>query len=394
MAGNVTKRKPGHYRLRYKDYTRNIQAKTDSEAEKLLAKFITEIENGDFSQPSKITFREFVKKWLENYAETELAPKTLFRYKQMLESRILPTFGNRRLEKIKSLDLLNFYKSIKGKHKYIKIKIDGTRKEAISKGLADKTIRHHHGIISAIFEKAIKWDVYKGDNPARHVDAPKIERKKAACYDIDQIEAMLNVLQGEELRHQAAVMIALTCGMRLGEICGLEWQDIDFDKNTIEIRQSSQYLPGQGVFTKDPKTESSKRKISVNDALLKLLRVYQEDQKDKGFLSAGNNRLFVMFDGNPMFPNAMSKWFSNFIKRHKLPKLSFHGLRHTSATFLISQGMDVQTVAGRLGHTTSATTQNIYSHFLKSKDQQAAELMEKAFSKNDKGPKIKKRGAK
>jgi len=298
----------------------------------------------------------------------------------MLNSRILPAFGGIRLTKIKPLDLVDFYKSLKGKHKFIKIKIDGTRKEVISEGLSDKTIRHHHGIICAIYEKAIKWDIYRGNNPAKHVDSPKVERKKAACYDLDQIEAMMKVLQGEELKHQAAVMIALTCGLRLGEICGLEWQDIRFDTNIIEIRQSSQYIPGQGVFTKDPKTESSKRRVSANKALLDLLQAYQEDQQDKGFLCANNNRLFVTWDGKPMFPNAMSKWFTNFITRSKLPKLNFHGLRHTSATFLISQGMDVQTVAGRLGHTTSATTQNIYSHFLKSKDQQAADLMEEMFS--------------
>lgn len=379
MAGNITKIGEGSYRLRYKDLSMNVQAKSDRAAEKLLSKFITEVESGDFSQSSKVTFGEFVKKWLENFAEQDLAPKTVFRYKQLLEARILPRFGDMRLEKIKPLDLVEFYRSLKTKHKFIKMSMDGTRKEATSEGLSDKTIRHHHGVICAIFEKAIKWDVYKGENPAHHVDAPKVERKKARCYDMDQVKDMLKALGNEDLKHQAAVIIALTCGMRLGEICGLEWQDIGFDKGTIEVRQASQYLPGQGVFTKDPKTESSKRRVSVNKALLGLLKAYQKDQQDKGFLCANNNRLFITWDGKPMFPNAMSKWFTNFITRNNLPKLNFHGLRHTSATFLISQGMDVQTVAGRLGHSTSATTQNIYSHFLESKDKQAADLMESAF---------------
>ena len=81
-----------------------------------------------------------------------------------------------------------------------------------------------------------------------------------------------------------------------------------------------------------------------------------------------------------MHPQTLTHWFPKFLKRNKLPHLNFHGLRHTSATFLISQGMDIQTVAGRLGHSTSATTQNVYSHFLESKDRQAADLIEKAFS--------------
>jgi len=395
MAGNIVKVKEGSYRLRYKDYSRYVKAKNDTQAQRLLASFITEVENGDFSAPSKVTFNELAKKWLENYAGMELAPKTLFRYRQMLEARILPALGDMKIVNIKPLDLVGFYKSLKGPHKYIKIKLDGTKTVETSPGLSNKTLKHHHSLISSIFEKAIKWDIYKGDNPAKRVDAPKVERKKAACYDLEQINRMLEALAGEELKHQAAVMIALTCGLRLGEICGLEWQDIGFEMNSIEVRQSSQYLPGKGIFTKSPKTESSKRKISANRTLMGLLDAYRADQQNKGFLCASNNRLFVNWEGTPMFPNAITNWFSKFIKRSKLSRLNFHGLRHTSATFLISQGMDVQTVAGRLGHTTSATTQNIYSHFLKSKDREAADLMERSFPmRNITSDRHEKRGAK
>lgn len=379
MAGNIVKVKEGSYRLRYKDYSRNVKAKSDREAETLLAKFIAEVERGDFTQPSKVTFKEFVKKWLENYAEVELAPKTLNWYKQLLEARILPEIGDKKLDKIKPLDLLNFYKTLRSKHKYFKISKHGVKTETVSKGLSEKTIRHHHGLILSIFEKATKWGVFKGDNPAIHVDPPKVERKKAKCFNLDQTRAMLKALENEDLKHQAAIMIALTTGARLGELMGLEWQDIGFETGIIEIRQASQYLPGQGVFLKNPKTESSKRRISVNKALLDLLKAYQTDQQDKGFLCADNNRLFVTWDGKPMHPGSMAKWFPKFLIKHKLPRLNFHSLRHTSATFLISQGMDIETVAGRLGHSTSATTQNIYSHFLESKDRQAADLMEGAF---------------
>jgi integrase len=382
MAGNIIKVKEGSYRLRYKDFSRNVKAKSDRAAEKLLAKFITEVEAGDFSQPSKVTFQEFVKKWLRDYAEAELAPKTLVWYKQLLEARILPSFGDKKLEKIKPIDLIEFYSSLRTKHKYFKLFGDGRRKELTSKGLSDKTIRHHHGVICAIFEKAIKWQVLKGDNPAHHVDAPKVERKKAKCYDIEQAEVMLKALEKEDLKHRIAVMMALTTGARLGEIMGLEWQDIDIKSKTLEIRQASQYLPGKGVFLKDPKTETSKRKMSVHSGLLKLLEAYKADQQEKGYLCADNNRLFVTWDGKPMHPGSMSKWFPKFLTRNKLPRIKFHELRHTNATFLISRGIDVQTVAGRLGHSTSVTTQNIYSHYLQSKDKQVADLMEETFSTN------------
>ncbi|MHB8125873.1 MAG: tyrosine-type recombinase/integrase [Desulfitobacteriaceae bacterium] len=380
MAGNIVKVKEGSYRLRYKDYTRNVTAKSDRAAETLLAKFITEVEAGDFTQPSKVTFNEFVKRWLKDYAEPTLAPKTLVWYKQLLEARILPSLGEKKLEKIKPIDITAFYGSLRTTHKYVKVYGDGRREERTSKGLSDKTIRHHHGIICAIFEKAIKWQIFKGDNPVHHVDAPKVERKKANCYDLDQANAMLKALEQEDIKHRIAVMLALTTGARLGEIMGLEWQDIDFKSKTLEIRQASQYLPGKGVFLKAPKTETSKRKMSVHSDLLKLLEAYKANQQEKGFLCADNNRLFVTWDGKPMHPGSMSKWFPKFLTRNKLPRIKFHELRHTNATFLISQGIDVQTVAGRLGHSTSVTTQNIYSHYLQSKDKQVADLMEKTFS--------------
>lgn len=386
MAGNITKVKEGNYRLRYRDFSRYVKAKNDTQAEKLLAKFITEVENGDFTQPSKITFKQFAKKWLEDYAEVELAPKTVFRYRELLDSRIFPAFGDKRLEKIKPLDLVEFYNSLRKKHKYLSLCKDGSRKVKEAGALSENTIKHHHRVISAIYEKALKWNILNGSNPAKHVDPPKTEKKKAKCYDEEQVQALLEALEKlgqEEMKYKVAIMMALMTGARLGEIMGLEWQDINFKNKYIEIRQASQYLPGKGTFTKKTKTESSSRKISVNNMLLAILAQYQQQQEEKDFSVEGESRLFVSWDGKPMHPETVSHWFPKFVKRYKLPPLTFHGLRHTSATFLISRGMDIQTVAGRLGHATSATTQNIYSHFLESKDRQAADLMEEAFTKNE-----------
>jgi len=384
MAGNITKIKEGSYRLRYKDYSKYIKAKSDSEAQRLLARFITEIDNGDFTKPLKITFKEFANKWLKEYAEVELAPKTVFRYKQLLDTRIYKVLGNMKLHKIKPLDLLEFYNSLRKKHKYNVIQDDGTIVEKDAEPLSEQTIKHHHRLICAIFEKAIKWGILKGINPAKCVDTPKVEKKKAKCYDEKQVQALLDALEKvkpEDLKYKVATMIALITGARLGEIMGLEWQDINFENKYIEIRQSSQYLPKRGVFIKTPKTEMSRRRVSVNKMLLDLLHEYKEDQENKGFLCQYNKYLFVTWDEKPIHPSSITKWFRNFLKNNNLPPLNFHGLRHTSATFLISKGMDIETVAGRLGHSTSATTHNIYSHFLEAKDKKAADIMEKSFSR-------------
>lgn len=177
MAGNIVKVKDGHYRLRYKDYSMYVKAKNDTEAGKLLARFVTDVESGNFKQPSKVTFKEFAKIWLNDYAEVELAPKTVSRYKDLLEARIYLAFGDKRLDKIKPLDLVDFYNSLREKHKYMSL-FDGVREEKEAEPLSEQTIKHHHRLICAIFEKAIKWEVLLGANPAKRVDPPKTEKKK------------------------------------------------------------------------------------------------------------------------------------------------------------------------------------------------------------------------
>lgn len=379
MAGNITKIKEGYYRLRYRDHSSYVKAKSDRESKRLLAAFVAEVDSGDFTGPARLTFKHFAEKYLREYAEAELAPKTVFRYRQLLESRIYPAIGNKRLDKVKPLDLIELYNSMRDKHKYTRVLKDGGREEKDAGPLSRQTIKHHHRLIHAIFEKAIQWGILKGANPASRIDPPKVEKKEAACYDENEMQALLEALDKlgeEELKYKVGTMIALMTGARLGEIMGLQWGDIDFQNKHIEIGRSSQYLPGEGTFTKAPKNESSKRRISVNTTLLNLLKEYRDSQRLKGFICQDSNRLFVTWKGHPMNPLTLSKWFRAFLKRNGLPHLNFHGLRHTSATFLISRGVDVQTVAGRLGHSTSATTQNIYSHFLESRDRQAADLME------------------
>ena len=129
MAGNVTMIKAGSYRLRYKDHSRNVKAKSDRAAAQLSAKFIVEIDEGDYTKPAKFTFGNFVaQKWIPMYVERDLAPKTQFRYIEVLEARILPVFGNKPLEKIKRVEIVEFLDTLRQKHKYMSLKRDGTRK--------------------------------------------------------------------------------------------------------------------------------------------------------------------------------------------------------------------------------------------------------------------------
>ena len=161
---------------------------------------------------------------------------------------------------------------------------------------------------------------------------------------------------------------------------GLEWDDIDFRNGIISINKASQYLSEKGVFTKAPKTESSIREVAIPDFVVSLLEQYKlwyDEQKSFcGELWTDSNRLFVQSDGKPMHPSTISKWFVKYVGQIGLPVINFHGLRHTNATLLISQNIDVAVVAARLGHAQITTTFNFYVHPIISHNRNAGNALE------------------
>ncbi|MHB1420654.1 MAG: site-specific integrase [Bacillota bacterium] len=354
--------------------TKTITASSQKKAEKELAIFIADIEKGQFLSPSKFTFADFVERWLRDYAETNLAPKTLFRYTQILNTRIIPAMGHLKLEQIKPLHLVEFYKNLQE---------DGIRTDGKAGGLSEKTILYHHRVISSVLQDAVQWQLLL-ENPANRVKPPKVTKKQAASYDEVQTAALIKATENEPVIYKLIILLAVATGLRRGELMGLDWKDVNFERVTIEVRQSSQYLPSHGIFTKEPKNETSKRIIAVPSSVMALLKDFRTSELEKrlkaGDLWQGSDHLFTTWDGKPMHPDTISKWFPQFLKRHGLPPLPFHGLRHTSTTLLIAQGINVKNISARLGHASISTTMDIYGHALKSADKEAAEKLDQLFT--------------
>lgn len=447
--------------------------KQEEEANKQWILFKDEIEKGLYLDAGKITFDDFIQKWLKDYAEHELAPKTLYRYKELLESRIIPALGHIRLNKLQPTHLNEFYNNLRESgirldKKYtpkenfsdIILSLGYTLKDILTKSgisestlkcitlgktvhattvnkicgpinvksiqlfdpvqqegsLSERTILHHHRLISSILTCAIQWGFIM-NNPASRVKAPKVEKKEARHYDIDQTEYILELLIDEPIKYRAAINLAIYGGMRLGELDGLEWTDINLgtleglqwpqiklENCLLKIRQASQYIPGQGTFTKSTKNETSNRIITLPETAIVILREYKIWQNEQrlalGNLWHDSGRIFTTNDGKPIYPDTISKWFHKFIIRHNnkimsdntipaddknkylLKEVNFHGLRHTSATILINQGVDTPTVSKRLGHARTSTTTDIYSHSLQNADTKAADKLEKLFNIN------------
>lgn len=364
--GSIEKRGEGKYRLIVSDGVdlngkrikkrKTIEAKNEKEAKKQLALFIAEIERGEYIEVKNMTFKEFSLKWMENYAETNLANKTIARYQDMLKNTILPVLGNKKLDQIKPMHLLELYASLSK---------DGARKDGKKGGYSNKTIQHVHRLIRAMLELAVKWELINS-NPAAKVSAPKVQRKEIDFYDEEQAMALFQALEEEPIKYITMVKFLLYTGMRRSEMMALKWDDIDFEERRIRINKAATYAPGKGITIKETKTVRSERIIYMSDTVYSLLTVYKDYQDETKVVMQNlwneTGFLFTRDDGNMMHTDTISAWFTEFIKRTNLPHITLHGLRHTNATLMLSSGTDIETVSRILGHSNSITTSNVYLH--------------------------------
>jgi len=395
--------------------------------------FQNKVRLGQVAQ-TNATLADFIERWLVEYADKQLAPKTIWRYKQFLE-RILPAIGHIRLDKLQPMHLIEFYNNLaedgvrnsdtwvirpallekvkarnpsvaafsktakigettlrsilEGKpcKRFIAERICDAMSVTMTRGfketesrtnLSRRTVQHYHRLVSSILNTAVIWQIIP-DNPAKRVKPPKAPRQEAKYLDEQQVAVLLEHLKDEPIKYQVIIKLLIYSGMRRGELCGLEWKDVNWIKGTISIRRSSQYLPDKGVFTKDTKTETSDRTIRLPIEVFDMLKGYRAWQNEErlklGKCWQEHDRLFTTFDGSPIFPDTITSWFRDFIRKTDLPQVSIHSLRHTNITLLIMAGVPLQTVAKRAGHSSTVTTSMIYSHAIQTVDEMASDVL-------------------
>lgn len=249
--------------------------------------------------------------------------------------------------------------------------------------LTSNTILHHHRLIASILSTAVHWQVITA-NPCTRVKPPKLDRKEANFLDDKQTLRLLECLSREDLKYQTMIKLLIHSGVRRGELCGLKWDDVDFDNKLITIERAILYTADRGIYEDTPKNNSSKRVIKLADEVFILLREYKmkynADRFNAGDRWNDTGYIFTQWNGNPMHPSTLTGWFGKFIKTHGLPKVSIHSLRHTNATLMIANGADLRTVSKRLGHSNMSTTGNIYTHAIKTADEKAAEVLQDILS--------------
>ncbi len=415
---------------------------TDKQLEKELTRqlilFEKVVNDGTYLNGESVSFKEFVDIWLKDYAAENLAVSTLVSYKTKLRERIIPAIGHIKLAKLQPTHILHFYNSLKDENirldgRYTPTErlktvlapytakqlenitgisyktcqrlqlLEGTNKSTaerlcdtlhlninkmftykVRRTLSEKSIRSHIGIIGSILSTAVKWNIIV-DNPVRRVDMKKVPRKSVKYYDDKQIAIMLNLLEKEPLMFRTMIYLTLDIGLRKGELTGLCWSDVNFEESTVNINKQRHYVMGYGTFEDKPKTEAGIRIVTVSKTVCRLLKAYKNYQNRNRlkFGTAWHNTpyIFVLEDGKEISPHLPYKWFTKFLERNNLPKITFHQLRHTNASLMISAGEDIVTVSGRLGRSDKNITLNTYSHIIKSKEAQVANKMEEFYTR-------------
>lgn len=215
---------------------------------------------------------------------------------------------------------------------------------------------------------------------ADYIDFPKRPPNEIKCMNAEQARKFYATLKDfPDIRSKTAMMITLLTGIRRGELCGLEWKDIDWKNCELKIQRSVTAVGGYGIICKDPKTESSKRTLSISEEMTEQLKVYkswQDREKEKwGDKWVDIDRLFTMQNGDRINPSVIRNWLNAVTDTAELPRVTLHSLRHTNITLSILAGVPLITVSGRAGHARTSTTTDVYSHFLKSGDRDAVKKL-------------------
>jgi len=314
------------------------------------------------------TFEEYSVWWLEYI---DVAPKTKEEYRKLLTTRILKFIGHKKLDKLTTGDMIELMKLIEESPARTK-----------SGRLSANSINHYHTLLKIMFNDAVKLEILE-KYPMASVPAKKVDYKvRDNYYDLEDVKKMLKFLSKEQTKYQLITFIALSVGARIGEITALQWRHIDLQNMRLTIEQSNSYTKEKGTIIKVTKNPSSIRVVDFPNYLVNVFLKHMEEEKLKMELKGTDwiyhdkpfeeNFVFTQENGKVMHVHTPTKWFSDFIERNKLKPVTLHGLRHTNATILIDKGVNIVSIANRLGHAKPSTTTDIYGHHLKSTEREIA----------------------
>ncbi len=413
MAGTIEKRGKNSWRYGVQVLTENgfewvrdtasfppemTEAQQRKKVEVALARLIADADAG-IVKPTRRdhTVASFSEVWLEEYVIPELSENVLKTYKNFLSARILPELGDRPLKKLTALELTKFINKLRTSPRRSTRKPDDQLKNPRSPAdcakmskreggtLSLRTVCHYYDCLDSMLDKAVQWDVLR-TNPMQKVTRPRVPKSKAQYLTEERAVELLRCLAREKnMSFRAAVLLAVFCGLRLGEVGALRLSDVDWENGTIDITRALKYTPETGNFEGPPKSEAGNRLISLPVGLMAVLHETREYQRDIaatiGDIWKGEGWIVHGWNGARLAHDTPSKQFRRFADKNGFQGVKFHSLRHTHATILLANNIDAVAVATRLGHGDATVTLKTYAHALRRRDADAARVSQSLLMK-------------
>lgn len=304
-------------------------------------------------KPTDETVASYFESWLQQKKQY-VRPGTYNMYAWVVNYHLVPRLGVVKLSKLTPQHLLAAYDEMQ------------------EDGLSPQTAKHVHKILNDGLETAVKWGMVD-TNVAKLVKAPKVPKKEMRVWDEKQLAQFFREFTNE--RYYTLFLVAATTGMRRGEVLGLKWGDIDFEKKKLSVRRA--YVRGYDGYTfQEPKTAAGVRTIALPEQTIKALKKHRRWQlADRLAVEHYENQdlVFCQRNGDPLTPQQLEGvWYYFFRKKTKLPYIRFHDLRHTHASLLLKAGVHPKVVSERLGHSSVTITLDRYSHLLPGLQEAAA----------------------
>lgn len=323
--------------------------KTRKEVAEALTKALKEKQDGLLAQPSKQTLGQFLDAWMKDVVKGSVRHSTYQNYVYVL----------RHAEPLRDIPLTKVNPQA----------IQRLYREMQEKGLG-RTIKVLHAVLHKAMDQAVKWGIVPR-NVLDAVETPKVEKKEFRPLTLEEAKKFLDAAREDRL--YAMYVLAVTCGLRFGELLGLQWEDVDLEGRRLTVKNQLQWLPGPNGKSEPcfipPKTAKSRRTIPLPDVAVFALKRHKTEQARER-LRAGDvwqdwGLIFTSEIGTPLDPsNVRNRSFYPLLQKAGLPRIRFHDLRHTCATLLLSQGVHPKLVQEQLGHSEISMTLDTYSHII------------------------------
>jgi integrase len=363
----ITKRKDGRFMARYTVHTpdgpkrRTIYGKAYKDVESALAKARGDAVRGLVYDDGNLSVGEYLERWLSDSVRDTVRQRTYEGYEHIVERHIASSLGRVKLKNLTSAHVRGLYR------------------QKLDSGLSSRTVRYIHTTLNKALKQAVN-DSLIPRNAAVSVKPPKPQPKEIQPLNREQVRAFLKAVYGHRL--EALYVVAVTAGLREGELLGLRWEDVDLEAGTLQVRRTLSEARSGRIF-EAPKSGKGRR-IRLTRKATEALRSHRKRQVEEkiglGPLWHENGLVFPSQVGTPLSGRNLNRTYKRHLEQADLSStFRFHDLRHTCATLLLQQGVHVKFVQELLGHADIALTLNVYSHVLPDMGDAASEAMNVAL---------------